>query len=270
MNSSITEALTDMPSPRRGNFIQRNFKRMNTGSLRGAVFSLMCTSVGAGILSMPYILRTCGFVLGILIIIIGGTLSLISSMLIMESQKMTGAQSFPELVTKTLGKSNAKFLEFIIILTGYSVSVAYFVILATDVEQLLYTFFISEETATKWWMWYLIIGVATLLELPLVMMRRIDQLRYFSFFGVLSTIYPAVLIVCLSPVFIFNEFYPRTYTAFKFSPNLITSLSIGLFSYECQIVAIPVKQVLKNATDIRIFKVPFIFKFSFFAFRYLD
>lgn len=275
MNPSITESLVHFEG-KKGNFFKRNLAPMDVGSLRGSVFSLICTTVGAGILSMPFILRSCGYVIGIVIIILGGILSLTYSMLLMDSQMMTGVKSFPELVKITLGPASSRFLEFITVLTGYSISVAYFVVLATDIEQLLYTFFFSKESVTQPYVWYLIISGATFLELPLVLRKNIDQLRYSSFLGVMSAVYPALLVCFLSPAFIVNEFYPRTYTPWKFTPSLITSFSIGLFSYECQILAIPVKLELRNPTDSRVFKVDF-FPFpvsqtttSSFPFRFSD
>jgi amino acid permease len=61
----------------------RAFKPMKPGSLRGSTFSLSAAAIGAGILSLPYVLKMSGWLLGSLLIMIGaitgyGSLMLLS------------------------------------------------------------------------------------------------------------------------------------------------------------------------------------------------
>mmetsp|Transcript_7552 Transcript_7552/g.974 ORF Transcript_7552/g.974 Transcript_7552/m.974 type:complete len:87 (+) Transcript_7552:66-326(+) len=51
---------------------QRTFSPISQGSLRGAVFQLVSSAMGAGLMSIPYAVFNCGILLGSLLIIAGG------------------------------------------------------------------------------------------------------------------------------------------------------------------------------------------------------
>ena len=50
---------------------QRAFGPMNQGSVRGSVFALCAVAIGAGVLSLPYVLAKNGWILGSILILIG-------------------------------------------------------------------------------------------------------------------------------------------------------------------------------------------------------
>jgi Transmembrane amino acid transporter protein len=235
--------------------VERYFSKMEEGSLRASIFALVNVALGAGILSLPYVLKMSGFVIGTLLILLGGFTSFGSNVCLMKAHTMTNVNSYAELVRTAMGPMSSKFLEMVTVFHGYGVTVSYFVIMATDVKQILFTFFIDHKTANEFWVWTTIILIAYVLLLPLVCRRTINELRYFNFLGVIAALYPAVLVCLLAPFFIQNEFYPKVYEAAKFNLNIVTSFSVCLFAFTCQIVVIPVKLELKNPTEIRLIKV---------------
>jgi amino acid permease len=65
-------------------FINRTFSKLEKGSLRGSIFTLCAAAIGSGVLSLPYVLKLCGYVNGILFMVIGAlaaetTLRMLSS-----------------------------------------------------------------------------------------------------------------------------------------------------------------------------------------------
>jgi len=54
----------------RKTFRQRTFSSMQAGSVRGSIFALCSSAIGAGVLSLPYVLSLNGYVFGIAFIII--------------------------------------------------------------------------------------------------------------------------------------------------------------------------------------------------------
>lgn len=240
--------------------LQRCFSRMDQGSLRGSIFALMSATLGAGILSMPYMLRISGYFSGTLLILIGAGVSFISNVLLFHCHAKTNIGSYSELVETYLGPFWGRFLEFITVFTGSTASTGYIVIFATNIRQMASDFLLGKETTEQFWFWCLIIFILFLLLLPLVLKKQIDDLRYFNSIGVAAAIYPAFLMVFLVPFFAQNSFYPRDYTAFKWDLNVLKSFSISLFAYTCQLIVIQVKMEIKNPTEIRLVKV---FNFSF-------
>ena len=45
----------------RRTFRQRTFSKLGKGSLRGSIFSLCASAIGSGVLSLPYVLKLCGY-----------------------------------------------------------------------------------------------------------------------------------------------------------------------------------------------------------------
>lgn len=237
------------------NLVERYFSKMEEGSLRASIFALINVALGAGILSLPYVLKQTGYVLGTILIMCGGATSFASNVCLTKAHAETNVNSYAELVNTAMGKMSSKLLELVTVFHGYGVTVSYMVILGTNFQQLLFTFFIDKETADQFYVWALIILGEYICLLPLVCRRSINELRYVNFLGVFAALYPAILVCILAPVFIQNEFYPKVYHAAKFNLNIVTSFSVCLFAFTCQIVVIPVKLELKNPTEVRLIKV---------------
>ena len=58
-------------SSSRKNFYSRAFGKLEKGSLRGSIFALCASAIGSGVLSLPYVLRLNGWVLGLAFILVG-------------------------------------------------------------------------------------------------------------------------------------------------------------------------------------------------------
>jgi hypothetical protein len=59
------------PNVERRNFASRAFGKLEKGSLRGSIFALCASAIGSGVLSLPYVLRLNGWVLGVIFILVG-------------------------------------------------------------------------------------------------------------------------------------------------------------------------------------------------------
>lgn len=55
----------------RKTYFDRTFSKLGRGSLRGSIFSLCASAIGAGVLSLPYVLKLCGYVEGVVFMITG-------------------------------------------------------------------------------------------------------------------------------------------------------------------------------------------------------
>ena len=59
---------------------------MQSGSVRGSIFALCAVAIGAGVLSLPYVLKQVGWILGTILIIIGAVSGYVSmNMIIVRS-----------------------------------------------------------------------------------------------------------------------------------------------------------------------------------------
>lgn len=52
--------------------IDRTFGKMGEGSIRGSIFTICSVAIGAGVLSIPYVIASLGWILGTSMVIVGG------------------------------------------------------------------------------------------------------------------------------------------------------------------------------------------------------
>lgn len=89
---------------RRRTFMKRTFGKMEQGSIRGSIFALCAVAIGAGVLSLPFVLKTNGAILGTILIIIGAVSGYYSMEMILVRSIETRSKNFSELAMKAGGK----------------------------------------------------------------------------------------------------------------------------------------------------------------------
>ena len=83
---------------------------MQQGSVRGSVFALCAVAIGAGVLSLPYVLALCGWVLGTILILIGAVTGYLSMYMIIVRSIENNCKNFSQLSTLAGGKGLTYFL----------------------------------------------------------------------------------------------------------------------------------------------------------------
>ena len=104
----------------------------NKGSMAKGVISLMKTSIGAGILGLPYINTKIGILIGVFFIIMGGIISYYGMLWNVQALAKTGTNDYASLTTKTLGKTAGHILNFIYIaISTFGSMVVYLLVLSS-------------------------------------------------------------------------------------------------------------------------------------------
>ena len=65
--------------------MSRWFGSLTPGSMRGSIFALMQTAIGAGILSLPYTFYTAGIVMGTIFLLLGAFVAYYTMVWLMEA-----------------------------------------------------------------------------------------------------------------------------------------------------------------------------------------
>jgi amino acid permease len=84
--------------------IARNFTSMEKGSIRGSILTTICSSVGAGVLSMPRVMSYYGLAMGSALIIISCFFAYTSYLALLAAIKGSKRNSYPNVVSYYLGK----------------------------------------------------------------------------------------------------------------------------------------------------------------------
>lgn len=72
----------------------RAFGKLSKGSLRGSIFSLCASAIGSGVLSLPYVLATTGWAIGLGLVSVGAIAACWSLFIIAESAIKVKAKNF--------------------------------------------------------------------------------------------------------------------------------------------------------------------------------
>lgn len=88
---------------------------MQQGSVRGSIFALCAVAIGAGVLSLPYVLALCGWVLGTILIIIGAVTGYLSMYMIIVRSIETGCKNYSQLAELAGGRCLTIFLQISIL-----------------------------------------------------------------------------------------------------------------------------------------------------------
>jgi len=95
------------------------------GSLSGSIFSLIAACMGAGTLTMPYIVSKTGIVFGPILILMGALLSYYAGMLIIKCSEMTGKLTYEEFAYIAYGRKFSTLVSVFVLISLLGFATAY-------------------------------------------------------------------------------------------------------------------------------------------------
>lgn len=164
-----------------------------TATIPDEVFNLVKSIVGAGVLSLPAGIAAFGNAPSALIpatlltTAIGG-ISAYTFMLIARVCKMTGATSYSDAWDRTRGTKTSWVIALSSALDCFMGNLSYSMILADSIKDLLSTFSITTTRTRS------LIGVTTLILLPLCLVKNLATLAPFSLLGITGMAYTSFAI----------------------------------------------------------------------------
>lgn len=234
----------------------RVFSRVEPGSLRGSIFTLSSSAIGAGLLSLPLVLKQTGLVLGALLCLIGACLSILTLNMLLDSadvifraRGMTGGRSitYSQLVTEILGKRSGILLEAVLVIYSFGTVVGYFLVIAQSIQSVCKTFhfhFPSQNFP---------VYIASILVLPLALFRDISSLAYSSLFGVFTM--GAVCLVIAYKGFEQGSIEDIPVLIGEFGNGFCSAMTIVFFAYNCHVNVFSIYSTLRYPLISRMKKV---------------
>mmetsp|Transcript_29763 Transcript_29763/g.72516 ORF Transcript_29763/g.72516 Transcript_29763/m.72516 type:complete len:531 (+) Transcript_29763:56-1648(+) len=216
--------------------VTRVFSRVQPGSLRGSIFTLASSAIGAGLLSLPFVLKQTGLAFGVLICAAGAFLALLSLNLLLESadvifrgRGMTGGRciTYSQLVTEILGERSGIFLEAVLVVYSFGTVVGYFLVISASVNSVCRSFHVSFPSEN------FPVYVASLMVLPLAMFRDISSLAYSSLFGVFTMV--AVCFVIAYKGYEQGSIEGVPVLVAQFDHGVCSAISLVFFAYNCHV-----------------------------------
>ncbi|KAL3671697.1 hypothetical protein V7S43_003606 [Phytophthora oleae] len=163
-----------------------------TATAPSAIFNLVSTIIGGGILSLPFAFDKCGLVVALIFMAIAASASTFSLYVIVSCSRRGRAASYEEVVRKALGARAGRITVALLVLLTFLTLVAY-VILTKDLVGSLGARFLYNRPISDAEQNVLTI-VCVLLVSPALLARSMDALRFTSIFSLVSVLVLAIAI----------------------------------------------------------------------------
>lgn len=193
-----------------------------------AYVNLLKTSIGSGVLSFPYLFKTYGVILAVLLTLITGFFATMGLLLLTLCSQVIGRNAdFGKLANRTIPLARA-FVDLSVFLKCFGVSLSY-VIITGDLLPLITSNTIPSDSifASPPVMLFIFI----LFVAPFTYFSKVDKLKYTSFLGVFS-----ILLVILAAALRYANTeitHSGIILLAPFSINWITGLGKFIFSFTC-------------------------------------
>ena len=115
---------------------QRTFGPIAPGSIRGSVFTLSSSAIGAGALALPFAVFNLGIIFGTATILAAGVLALLGLNIISKAANQMDVYTYSEILLRLYGKPYAFAVELVVIIGTMGGTLAY-VILVGDMVPLI-------------------------------------------------------------------------------------------------------------------------------------
>eukprot|EP00434_Breviolum_minutum_P025099 symbB.v1.2.022172.t1/scaffold1956.1/size94972/3 len=240
---------------------QSNSSLFKEGSTGAAVFTLVSSAMGAGCLSLPFMLKTAGIIPGLFMLALGAVLAHLSLVVLMSCARYTESDSFSQLVALTMDSKPSgrpsRIVDVVIAVYGIAAVLCYLMFIGdfflgiaqSPVLQLN----LSRET--------LIVVISLVVVWPLSLPRNLSALRHVCVLSVAAICLTAIAVALKTPGYaklgsVEADADEWRLVWWKSDPYaMLQSFSIALFSFAAHTNAVPVATSLKQADGASIWTV---------------
>lgn len=205
MSNSTTETITPL-LPQNNNHLQENpipDPIPQNGTVSGAVFNISTTMVGAGIMSIPATIKVLGIIPGLLVIVLVAVITDLTVEFMLRCTSSGKAVTYAGMVGESFGSVGSLAVKICVITTNLGVLIVYFIILGdvlcgNEFNGDTHLGILQQWFGIHWWTCraFALLTVALFIMLPLVMLRRVDSLKYSSALSILLAL--VFVVICSS------------------------------------------------------------------------
>lgn len=178
-----------------------SFKKGAT--LSSAIFNISTTMIGAGIMSIPATFKVLGIIPALIIILIVALMAYATGNFLLRFTLSGKSTTYAGLMAEAFGWMGSLAMQITVMITSFGCLIIYLIIIGdvltgTRSGDTVHTGILQEWFGFYWWTSraFALLFVVLFVLLPLVLLRRIDSLRYTSALSILL----ALVFVVISSV----------------------------------------------------------------------
>ncbi|XP_049628825.1 putative sodium-coupled neutral amino acid transporter 11 [Suncus etruscus] len=215
-----------------GREIPLSEQKGKTCRLFAAVFNIVNSIIGSGIIGLPYSVKQAGFPLGILLLFWVSYVTDFSLILLIKGGTLSGTDTYQSLVNKTFGLPGYLFLSVLQFLYPFIAMISYNII-AGDILSKVFQRIPSIDPENFFIGRHFIIVLSTVtFILPLSLYRDIAKLGKISLTSTLLT--TLILGIVIAKAVSLGPYIPKTEDAWVFAkPNAIQAVGVMSFAFIC-------------------------------------
>ena len=144
--------------------------------------------LGAGVISLPVVVRYLGIILGSLFIILVGILSNFAVFLLLKAHQITKKNKYSSIAKATLGEKGFLFVNAMIILNNFGICCAYFRIFGETIKNILSWFLDSDNYLITNYHNYIYVIFLFIILYFIIFKDNIQKFEKMSFLGIVGII----------------------------------------------------------------------------------
>ena len=241
------------------------------GSVRGSVFNLCSATLGAGALALPYAFSKSGWLLGVVMLLIGAVGTVFSINMLVVARDLTGLKSYEDLTVHLFGRKMGLLVEVNIIVFCFGTAVAYLIAVGDILEPVCVSSGLgrwlagmgahdpwTDDLKHKVRLVAMCVFFGAIM-FPLSLLEKINSLRFTSFFGVLSIFYLVFATAFHSTQHMlrlgFDESWGLARAANFRLLDFAQAMPIIMFAFTCQVNVFSIYDELERPSPRRMGKV---------------
>lgn len=225
-------------------FFQDAFK---AGSIKGGIFTLVCSTLGKGMLMLPNAMSASGLIWSTIQVVACAFIAYFSLSTLTKCASAYKVYSYQKLAEAAFGNWYKRVVNISFFLTFWSASLAILVLICEFASKI---FGEDRWFSDKYWP----LVVATFFVYPLSLAKQLKQLRYAYIVSFCFVV--IVTLVVFYESFVFGDFSKNVSKAELFIPSGISStFCTAIFAYSCHPNCLDIFKELYNPSQRRIEKV---------------
>ncbi|XP_066468225.1 putative sodium-coupled neutral amino acid transporter 11 isoform X1 [Tiliqua scincoides] len=203
-----------------------------TSNFASAIFNVINSIIGSGIIGLPYSMRQAGFPLGILLLLSVGYITDYSIILLIKGGNLSGTNSYQALVKKTYGLIGYLILSTLQFLYPFIAMISYNIIAGDTLTKVFQRIPGVDKDNVLIGRHFIILCVTIVFTFPLSLYRNISKLGKVSFISLILTV--VILLIGIIRAITFSSQVPQTEDAWVFAkPNAIQAIGVMSFAFIC-------------------------------------
>ncbi|CXI65930.1 amino acid transporter, putative [Plasmodium berghei] len=228
---------------------RRAFSPFTPGGVRSSTVLFLCTAIGVGLLSIPYVFSELGIILSIILILLNSLESYITTNILCMSSLEHNIFVYGNLLEKIGNKYYKTLIDFGLTFSFLSGYVLVLILVNDYLSNILYTFNFPSFISNR----IFITIVICLLVLPLTFREHIGSINCFLVFSLFS-ITLTVLAVGYQSKYYMSLLPEKNISLFKINKHFFKCFNILLFSFSQQSNACFITGQFNQPTQRRVTK----------------